>query len=88
GLKSFPQPGQVMSLPPDPPLYYDGMSINDFYKKYTNDYSVTYIHFFLDKKIICGIFPKSLINHILNSILSQKFLINQVGKYVGSYELK
>jgi hypothetical protein len=30
-----------MSLPPDPPHYYDGMSINDFYTKYTNDSSVT-----------------------------------------------
>jgi len=41
GLKSFPQFAKVMSLPPDPPHYYDGMSINDIYKKYTNDSYVT-----------------------------------------------
>jgi hypothetical protein len=38
-----------MSLPPDPPHYYDDMSINDFYKKYTNDSSVTMKKMILDK---------------------------------------
>ncbi len=36
-----------MSLPPDPPHYYDDMSINDLYKKSINDFYVT-----KEKKII------------------------------------
>jgi len=42
-----------MSLPPRPPLnYYDGdlpMSINEFYTKYINDSSVTFLDYSLDK---------------------------------------
>lgn len=48
-LERFPQSAKVMSLPPDPPPYYDGMSINDFYTKYINDYSVTGGVFLLTK---------------------------------------
>jgi len=42
-LKSLPQSGKVMSLPPAPLITTttEIISINDLYKKYTNDYSVT-----------------------------------------------
>jgi hypothetical protein len=41
-LKKFPTICQSYESPPHtPPHSYDGMSINDLYKKYTNDSSVT-----------------------------------------------